>query len=130
MAATKQSKTQIKPFEIKIPQSALDELQKRLGRMRWPDEAEGAGWSMGTNLGYMKKLADYWQHQYNWRKHEAALNQFHHFKTTIDGIEVHFVHELEQVGVIAGRPLRGAFRKGPTIAREFLLTTGRGEVPQ
>ena len=87
------SKTQVKPFEINIPQSALNDLQERLKRTRWTDEAEGAGWSMGTNLGYMKQLADYWQHQYDWRKHEAALNQFHQFKAKIGDVEIHFIHE-------------------------------------
>lgn len=85
--------TAIRPFEINIPQSALDDLKARLGRTRWPDEAEGAGWSMGTNLGYMKGLTNYWLNEYDWRKHEADLNQFHHFKADVDGVEVHFIHE-------------------------------------
>jgi len=90
---TEQPKAQVKPFKINIPQAALDDLQERLKRTRWPDEAEGAGWSMGTNLGYMKQLADYWLHQYDWRKHEAELNKFNHYKAEIDGIEIHFIHE-------------------------------------
>jgi microsomal epoxide hydrolase len=48
---------------------------------------------MGTNLGYMKDLADYWLRQYDWRKHEADLNQFHHFKADVNGVKVHFIHE-------------------------------------
>ena len=90
---TERSKAQVKPFKINIPQSALDDLQKRLKRIRWPDEAEGAGWNMGANLGYMKRLADYWLHQYDWRKHESTLNQFNHFKAEVDGTEIHFIHE-------------------------------------
>jgi pimeloyl-ACP methyl ester carboxylesterase len=90
---TNASPTQIRPFAIKIPQSALDDLQARLKRTRWPDEADGAGWSMGTNLAYMKDLAEYWQHHYDWRKHESELNQFHQFKTEVDGVEIHFIHE-------------------------------------
>ncbi len=43
-----------KPFKIKVPQKTLTDLQKRLKQTRWPDEVEGAGWSMGTNLGYLK----------------------------------------------------------------------------
>lgn len=93
MAATSGSKAQVKPFSINIPQSALDDLQERLQRTRWPDEAEGAGWTMGTNLAYMKSLADYWQHKYDWRKYEAELNRFHHFKAEVNGVEVHFIHE-------------------------------------
>ena len=81
------------PFKIEVEQSVLDDLQNRLKRTRWPDEAEGSGWSMGTNLGYLKVLADYWQHHYDWRKHEEALNQFHQFKTEVDGVTIHFIHE-------------------------------------
>jgi pimeloyl-ACP methyl ester carboxylesterase len=81
------------PFQINIPQSALEDLQTRLANTRWPDEASGAGWSMGTSLAYMKDLVDYWQTKYDWRKHEAMLNKFQHFKTEIDGTNIHFIHE-------------------------------------
>lgn len=93
MKATSTFQAQVSPFKIDIPQSTLDDLQERLKRTRWTDEVEGMGWSYGSNLGYMKELADYWQLQYDWRKHEAALNQFHHFKTELNGTEIHFIHE-------------------------------------
>jgi epoxide hydrolase len=86
----------IKPFTIKIPQTTLNDLQERLARTRWPDEVEGAGWSMGTSLTYLKELVDYWQHKYDWRKHEAKLNQFKHFKAAVDGVNIHFIHERGQ----------------------------------
>ena len=66
----------IQAFTIHLAQSALDELQERLGRTRWPDEVEGAGWDYGTNLGYLKELVDYWQHTFDWRAQEAKLNAF------------------------------------------------------
>ncbi len=91
--AVNAAKTQVKPFTINIPQAALDDLQERLKRTRWPDEAPDSGWTMGTNLGYMKHLADYWQNKYDWRKHEAALNQFHHFTAEVNGLNIHFIHE-------------------------------------
>ena len=83
----------IQPFQVNIPQATLDDLRERLARTRWPDEVEGAGWDYGTNLQYMKELADYWQHTYDWRKHEAELNTFAHFKAQIDGLGIHFIHE-------------------------------------
>lgn len=93
MATTKQSKAQVKPFSIHIPQAALDDLQVRLKQTRWPDEAPDSGWTMGTNLGYMKRLTEYWQSQFDWRKQEAALNELHHFTTEVNGIKLHFIHE-------------------------------------
>ncbi len=87
------SKTQVKPFKINIPQSILDDLQERLKRTRWTDEPQDSGWSMGASLAYMKELVDYWQRKYDWRKYEAKLNQFSHFKADVDGVEIHFIHE-------------------------------------
>ena len=85
--------SEVKPFSINFPQSALDDLQARLARTRFPDEPEGAGWSIGTNLAYMKSLTEYWRDSYDWRKHEAELNQFHHFTADVDGVNIHFIHE-------------------------------------
>ncbi|MEP6988442.1 MAG: epoxide hydrolase family protein, partial [Chloroflexota bacterium] len=93
MASTNASKTQVKPFTINIPQAALDDLQARLKRTRWPDESPDSGWTMGANLGYMKHLVDYWLNKYDWRKQEAELNQLHHFTAEVNGINVHFIHE-------------------------------------
>jgi len=81
------------PFKISIPDAVLEDLRERLARTRWPDEAENSGWSMGTNCGYMRELADYWQREYDWRKHEAELNKLAQFKVDIDGVGIHFVHE-------------------------------------
>ena len=83
----------IQPFTIAIPQSTLDDLHERLARTRWIDEVEGFSWEYGISLEYMKELADYWQHSYDWRKHEAALNTFAQFKADIDGVGIHFIHE-------------------------------------
>jgi len=83
----------IQPFQVNIPQATLDDLRERLARTRWPDEVEGAGWNYGTNLGYMKEFADYWQHTFDWRKQEAKLNQFAQFRAEVDGVGIHFIHE-------------------------------------
>ncbi len=80
-------------FQINIPQAILDDLNERLARARWPDEIEGAGWDHGTNAAYLRELAHHWQHHYNWRKHEADLNAFNHFRARIDGFGLHFIHE-------------------------------------
>ena len=83
----------IQPFTIAIPQSTLDDLHERLARTRWIDEVEGSSWDYGISLEYMKELVDYWQHSYDWRKHEAALNTFAQFKANVDGVGIHFIHE-------------------------------------
>ena len=84
--------TAITPFRIAVPQSALDDLNDRLARTRWPDALPGAGWSYGVDKGWLVDLVDYWHTGYDWRRHEARLNGFPNFTTTIDGQNVHFLH--------------------------------------
>jgi epoxide hydrolase len=83
----------IQPFKIDIPQATLDDLHARLVGTRLPDEIEDSGWTYGISLSYMKDVVDYWQHTYDWRKQEAALNAFSHFKADVDGVTIHFIHE-------------------------------------
>src|SRR6186997_3465779 len=80
-------------FQIKIPEAVLLDLDKRLKNTRWPDELKESGWDYGTNLTYLKKLVDYWQYKYEWKKQETKLNKFAQFKTDINGIKIHFIHE-------------------------------------
>ena len=81
-----------KPFRVDVPESVLTDLRERLGRVRWPDEVPGAGWTYGTDLATMKNLVAYWRDGFDWRAQEAALNAWPQFTTPIDGIDVLFVH--------------------------------------
>jgi pimeloyl-ACP methyl ester carboxylesterase len=83
---------EIRPFRIDIPQTDLDDLRDRLARTRWPNELPGVGWSRGVPLDYLKELAAYWRDGYDWREHEARLNAYPQFITTIEGQNVHFLH--------------------------------------
>ncbi|MFE4591680.1 epoxide hydrolase family protein [Streptomyces laurentii] len=82
----------IEPFRVAVPQAALDDLAGRLARTRWPDEIDGAGWDYGFPLARLKELAERWRTGYDWRAHEARLNELPHFTTEIDGQRLHFVH--------------------------------------
>jgi epoxide hydrolase len=82
----------IRPYRIEIPQAQLDDLHERLDRTRWPDELPGAGAEYGAPLADVRDLADHWRHDYDWRRHEAELNELPQFTTTIDGQNVHFIH--------------------------------------
>jgi glyoxylase-like metal-dependent hydrolase (beta-lactamase superfamily II)/pimeloyl-ACP methyl ester carboxylesterase len=81
------------PFTIQVPESTLTDLKQRLARARFADEFTGADWDYGTSLDYLRGLVAYWRDTYDWRAQERRLNQFSQFKTTIDGIDVHFVHQ-------------------------------------
>jgi pimeloyl-ACP methyl ester carboxylesterase len=80
-------------FRIDIDSELLSDLQRRLKNTRWSYQVEGTNWEAGTDLNYLKELVAYWQDTYDWRKHEAVLNQFAHFKTEVEDIGIHFIHE-------------------------------------
>ncbi|MEV7806113.1 epoxide hydrolase family protein [Microbispora sp. NPDC088329] len=86
------TKTEIRPFRIEIPQADVDDLRDRLARTRWAPELPGTGWERGVPTGYLRDLAAYWAEKYDWRAHEAAINAHQQFTTTIDGIDLHFLH--------------------------------------
>jgi pimeloyl-ACP methyl ester carboxylesterase len=83
---------EIRPFRIDIPQGELDELAARLAATRWPNEVTGAGTDYGMPLAVVKRLAERWRTGYDWRAHEAALNETPQYTTTIDGQNIHFLH--------------------------------------
>jgi len=83
----------VRPFTIAVENSVLDDLRQRLADTRWPDEIPNTGWDYGSNLAYIKELVDYWRTDFDWRAQEAKLNAFNHFKSEVDGLDIHFIHE-------------------------------------
>ncbi|NQW22263.1 MAG: epoxide hydrolase [SAR202 cluster bacterium] len=84
---------EVKPFTIAIEDSVLEDLRRRLADTRWPDEIPDSGWDYGSNLAYLKELVEYWRTEFDWRAQEAKLNAFNHFKSQVDGLDIHFIHE-------------------------------------
>ena len=82
----------MRPFRIDIPQSALDDLQRRLGAARFPDEIPDQGWARGVPLDYLRELAEHWRTSFDWRAAEREINAHPQFLTEIDGAQVHFLH--------------------------------------
>jgi pimeloyl-ACP methyl ester carboxylesterase len=82
-----------RPFKVAIDQSVLDDLNDRLDRTRWIDDLNDDGWTYGLSLPYMRELVQYWRHQFDWRAREEAINRFAHFRTDVDGLGIHFIHE-------------------------------------
>jgi pimeloyl-ACP methyl ester carboxylesterase len=83
----------IHPFRIDVPDAVLDDLRTRLARTRLPNQIAGAGWSQGTELGYLAGLLAYWRDGFDWRAQEARLNTLDHYVTEVDGQRIHFVHQ-------------------------------------
>jgi pimeloyl-ACP methyl ester carboxylesterase len=83
----------VQSFEVKIPQSTLDDLRGRLLRFRPDPQDDATDWNAGTSPAYLRKLVDYWGTQYDWRAQEAQINRFAQFRATLGGTAVHFIHE-------------------------------------
>jgi hypothetical protein len=82
----------IRPFRINVPEEAVVDLRRRIAAIRWPDQETVADRSQGPQLAELQELVRYWGTDYDWRKAEAQLNAFSQFVTTIDGLDIHFIH--------------------------------------
>lgn len=83
----------ITPFQISISDEDLEDLQLRLSLTRLPDQLNNISWEYGTDLNYMRELIGYWQDGFDWREQERQLNQFDQFKTVINDLNMHFIHQ-------------------------------------
>ena len=80
------------PFRIEVPDADLDDLRRRVTATRWPDQLPGFGWSLRDGPGRAAAPGRVLGDAYDWRAHEAELNAFPQFTTTIDGQRIHFLH--------------------------------------
>jgi epoxide hydrolase len=79
-------------FRLDVPESELEDLRARLRNTRWPERETVDDWTQGVPLAYLRDLCAYWADQYDWRSTEARLNALAQFRTTIDGLAIHFLH--------------------------------------
>ena len=82
----------ILPFTLAVPQTALDDLKRRLDNVRWPERETVNDWSQGAPLAQVQSLVAYWRDSYDWRRCEAMLNGFGQYRCEIDGLGIHFLH--------------------------------------
>ena len=71
----------IRPFNVNVPEAELTELRRRINATRWPERELVNDISQGVQLATMQKLAHYWATDYDWRKVEAKLNALPQFMT-------------------------------------------------
>ena len=83
----------IKPFKIDIPDKTLKEINTKVKNYPWHEMPNDGGWEYGSNLSYMKEISRYWVKDFDWKKYEAEINKFSNFKSSVDNIEIHFIHE-------------------------------------
>lgn len=80
----------IRPFRLNISDADLQDLKTRLSKARYVDHIAGTHFNYGFNSDYLKKVVEYWQTTYNWRKEEAKINAYPQFQTQIEGLDIHF----------------------------------------
>lgn len=80
------------PYEIAVDQQLLDDLRERLRRTRWPSRVPRESWDMGSERATIERLVKRWGQDYDWRTTEARLNTLPHFRASVDGTRVHFLH--------------------------------------
>src|SRR5690242_6435032 len=80
------------PFVPQTAPAALEDLRARLRATRWPDAPEDAGWSLGTDLAYLRELVAHWADRFDWPAQEAALARFPRFRVRLGGLGIHFMH--------------------------------------
>jgi pimeloyl-ACP methyl ester carboxylesterase len=88
--------TEVRPFQVDVPEEKLDDLRRRITATRWPSKELVADRSQGVQLATMQELAAYWISDHDWRKVEAELNALPQFTTEIDGVDIHFIHVRSQ----------------------------------
>lgn len=98
-----ESGTAVRAAPICVPDAELDDLRDRLRRTRFPDPEPVDDWSQGLPVAYARELRDHWLDVYDWRRLEAELNALDPHVTTIDEIDVHFLHVRSEVE--GARPL-------------------------
>jgi pimeloyl-ACP methyl ester carboxylesterase len=80
------------PFTLATSAATLEDLRTRLRATRWPDSPEDAGWSLGTDIAYLRALVTYWADGFDWPAREAELAALPHFRVPLGGLGIHFVH--------------------------------------
>ncbi|CAN9507555.1 unnamed protein product [Ophioblennius macclurei] len=82
----------IRPFTITTTEEELQDLHRRIDQTRPVSSLEDSQFTYGFNSQYLHTVISYWRNDFDWRKQVHKLNQYPHFKTTIEGIDIHFLH--------------------------------------
>ncbi|XP_051501458.1 epoxide hydrolase 1 [Myxocyprinus asiaticus] len=82
----------VRPFTIEATPEEIEDLHRRLDQTRSFPSLEDSQFHYGFNSKYLEKVVSYWRNDFNWRKQVDILNRYPHFKTKIEGIDIHYVH--------------------------------------
>ena len=83
----------LRDFRIDIPAEDIEDLRRRLLATRLPSSLDANQWDDGTSLAFMRRLLDHWLNHFDWRVQEARLNRLPQHLATVDGLDLHVVHQ-------------------------------------
>jgi epoxide hydrolase len=83
-------RTEPEPFEVRVGDDQIADLRERLARTRWPEAETVDDWTQGLPLAYARELCGYWADGYDFGLADR-VNAFPQFRTTIDGLGIHFL---------------------------------------
>lgn len=86
----------LRRMHVAVPNEVIGDLYLRLDQTRWPDQAKGDAWSLGTDLPFLQRLCEHWKERFDWRSWEARMNALPQFRANIDGVGLYLVHALSQ----------------------------------
>lgn len=82
----------IRPFKVETSDEEINDLHRRIEKARLTPPLEDSRFHYGFNAHYLQKVLAYWRDGFDWRKQVAELNRYPHFKTKIEGLDIHFIH--------------------------------------
>jgi len=89
---TVEAATDIRTFNVELPLAQIEDLRLRIEASRWPDKELVDDASQGVQTRMLQALARYWTTEYDFGRLAARLNAVPQFTTTIDGLQIHFIH--------------------------------------
>lgn len=89
---------EIKPFKIDIPQQEVERYYRKIKDTRVPtkDIVPNAGSDYGFTTEWATDLYKAWTDKYDWYAEQKVMNQWPHFTTEIEGINIHFIHQRSE----------------------------------
>ncbi|XP_003410982.1 epoxide hydrolase 1 [Loxodonta africana] len=99
---TTEEDASIRPFRVETSDEEINDLHWRIDKTRLAAPLEDSCFHYGFNSNYLKKILSYWRNEFDWKKQVEILNKYPHFKTKIEGLDIHFIH-VKPTQLPAGR---------------------------
>ncbi|KAL4713159.1 hypothetical protein ACJJTC_018804 [Scirpophaga incertulas] len=109
----------IRIFSIDFNDTMIQDLKQRIKDKRpLTKPLEGVQSEYGINTIYLNEILYYWVEKYDFKGRAAMLNRFSHYKTRIQGLDIHFIRAKPKTKVNKVLPLL-MMHGWPSSSKEF-----------